>query len=234
MIDQADHSLLEWVRKIVAPEIATLGRPGPEESGPGKGAGVLHYMMEIAGDPPARGSGVAPLQVALRYLVTAQGKNQDAEHRVLGDLLFAALDPSTPGRPELEVVLAPPGPGLWTALGTYPRPCFVLQVPARKERPQRQAKMVLDPLIVQGAPMVDFAGRLLGPGDVPLAGAEIELPGLDRWTRTDGAGRFVLRAVPATARRSGLIVRAKGTQRSFAGDQLADEPLVLRLAKLDP
>ena len=230
MIDAVDSMLIEWLRPLAAPTKVGVGMPRPATAD----EGVVLFLHGIADDRPPRGQGVPPLQVRLHYLVTVSAAQAAVRHRVLGELLFAAMEPATPGRPELEVVLTPPDPAFWSTLAVPPQPCFTLSVPLRKPRPQRRATMVRKPLVLETRSMIDLVGAVVGPGDTPLAGAEVLLPELDRWARCDHAGRFVLRAVPASARQREVIVHAKGLVRSFAPGELAADPLVIRFVPLDP
>ena len=75
---------------------------------------------------------------------------------------------------------------------------------------------------------------VVGPGDVPVMGARVECPALNRVTRTDGKGRFRLAAVPA-APPPQFLVTAKGRQRWVSPDlhALGGQPLVIRFDGLE-
>ena len=104
------------------------------------------YLLALAGAPPPRTRARTPLQFNLRYLVTTWSPQRQEEHRLLGKLLFAALE-----REDLEVDLTPLPGELWTALGIRPRPAFVLEVQARRDRPEPRAPRVRGPVITHAA-----------------------------------------------------------------------------------
>lgn len=230
MIDAVDSLVVEWMRAIAKRIDVTLLQPGsaPEREG------ICVCLLDVHDSPALRNHALPPLQVRLRYLVFAHAADAAREHKMLGDLMLAALDPESPDRPEMDVEFDPPSPELWRALALPPRPSFWLRVPLRKERPRRPGTMVTKPLVLQGEPLVDLEGVVLGPGDVPIAGAEVEIGGLDRWTRTDGAGRFVLRSISALPRNRSFVVRAKGRELAVVADASSAEPLVIRLALQEP
>jgi hypothetical protein len=164
--------------------------------------------------------------LALRYVVTAWADSPERAHHLLGELVLAALE-----QVELTVKLEPPSADTWSALGVLPQPCFVLQVPLRRERPQPDPKWVRHPLVARAVPITSLRGVLLGPGDVPLAGASVELAHLQRTVRADRKGRFHFETIPADSAGQSLTVKAKG--REFRVDlegPIADgEPVVIRL-----
>jgi hypothetical protein len=94
--------------------------------------------------------------------------------------------------------------------------------------------MVRQPLRLEGASMVDLSGRVVGPGDVPLSDVEVEITGLQRWTRTDAAGGFVLRSIPAQPRTRTFVVRVKGQVMTFTSEQPTSEPLVIHCKFPEP
>ncbi|MCU0518329.1 MAG: DUF4255 domain-containing protein, partial [Oscillatoria sp. Prado101] len=81
--------------------------------------------------PPLRGSQRTPLQAAARYLVTTWAGTPEDAHRLLGDLLFAAMDSAA-----FQAELNPLPAAAWTAFGLPPQPSFVLRVPLQIARPQ--------------------------------------------------------------------------------------------------
>src|SRR5262249_35963769 len=142
--------------------------------------------------PPARGTRRPPLQVLLRYLVTVGGADAWEVHGRLGDLLFAAME-----HPDYEVELSSVDPSAWTALGMAMQPSFVLAVPVRKAVPEAPATPVKGPLDVRGSTVSHLDGVVLGPGDVPIPDAYIEIPALGVAVRSDTRGRFRFAAVPS-------------------------------------
>jgi hypothetical protein len=164
------------------------------------------------------------LQLSLRYLVTTWAKQSEEAHRLLGELAFAAME-----HPEFEVKLNPIPAETWKALGIIPRPSFILQIPLRKEQPAPPTRYVREPLVVQATPVTSLTGIVLGPDDVPIARASVEIPTLQLSTRTDVHGRFTFANVPADPFPTNLRVRAKGREIQVTTEQSTpDEPLVIR------
>ena len=110
----------------------------------------------------------------------------------------------------------------------------MLRVPLRVERPEIRAARVLHPLVMEHSPMASMTGRVLGPGDILLPRARVELTGLDVAATTDTNGRFKFGAVPAEPRLRRLRVKAKGKQIEVQTEKGADEndPLVIRFKSL--
>ncbi|MCI0394188.1 MAG: Pvc16 family protein [Chloroflexi bacterium] len=202
MIEQVDKDLKSWVQAILNEIDLSLAPPGPAQ--PGRGVNL--YLLELASAPPLRGGhSRPPLQFSLRYLVTAWAEEAEEAHQALGRLIFAAME-----NPKFEVELEPVPVETWLALGVKPQPSFILRVPLRLERPEPEVPLVRTPPVVQGVPVTTLHGVLLAPGDIPLAGASVELLSLQLTTRTDSKGRFHFVAVPAEPVTKQLRVKAKG------------------------
>jgi hypothetical protein len=136
-----DREIREWASATLAGARVTHAPPGACEDG---GSGVSLYLLEIRPAPAARGAERPPHQLALRYLVTAWAAEPEEAHRLLGELVFAAMD-----RPGADVILEPPPPEVWAAFGVPPRPSFLLEVPLRRARPEREIKRVTGPLVIR-------------------------------------------------------------------------------------
>ena len=204
VIEQADARLTEWVAAIVGPDVqVALTAPVDDH----QGEGVSVFLIELASRPPMRGQRRAPLQLALRYLVTAWARDPAAEHRLLGALVAAAMQEEG-----FEVLLTPLPAEAWRALGAAPRPSFLLQVPVRQVLPEPVAPRVRGPLVMQGVGLVPLDGVVLGPGDVPVAGARVEVPAAGAVAETDPDGRFRFPALPAEPVQKLVRVRARGRQ----------------------
>lgn len=226
MIDEVDRRLRDWAATVVGKvpvSLAPPGRQGEEESVVGL------YLLELAENPSPRTSGPQPLQVLLRYLVTASSPQPEEAHHLLGELLFAAMETS-----EMEVTLEPLPVALWQAFGVMPQPAFTVRVPLQKERKARPLRRVLEPLVMAASPMARLAGVVLGPGDLPLAGARVELPALSLSTRTDFRGHFFFDAVPRDA--PGMLrVQAHGRELSVMAEHPVDpeSPLIVHLPLME-
>ena len=145
---------------------------------------------------------------------------------MLGTLVVAALQ-----NPEFEVELEPVPLSLWGALGIAPRPSFVVRVPFRHDLEEKLAPRVRKPLVVRQIPFRTLEGLILGPEDIPLMDARVELPALDLFTNTDSKGRFRFSAVPAAPGTKLLRVRAKGQEFSINTEHAGsdNDPLVIHL-----
>jgi hypothetical protein len=188
------------------------------------------YLMDIVPVPAARGArGRPPVQIALRYLVSTQAADTEESHRLLGDLVFAALENA-----EIEVEAIPPPLELWRSLGVAPRPALIVRTLLRKERPETKEPYVTRPAIVETVPTMSLHGIVMGPGDFPVMGARVEYPALKRSTRTDGQGKFRFATVPSTPSAK-LLVTVKGTRLSVTADAPFEtgEPVTIRLNEVE-
>lgn len=227
MTPAISSELRSWVATVLADVTVSMDAPGAR-SGQPPGRGVSLYLVQLAAAAPPRERTVPPLQVWARYLVTTWAESVEERHALLETLLFAALE-EAPG----EVDLTPLPPELWLALGAPPQPSFVLCVLVKRARAQQAVPRVRQPLQVDTTLAVPLTGTVLGPEDVPLADALVEVPALQRQTRTDAAGRFVLPHVPGGAVPLRLRVRAKGSELEIAvpPDERA-APVIVRFATL--
>lgn len=226
MIDAASQQLEQWICKTLGLASVSFAPPGATK---GK-AGISCYLLELVENPPLRGARRAPLQLALHYLVTSWADSHEASQRLLGDLIFAAME-----HEEYEVLLRPLPAEMWRALGTVPQPCFLLRVLVRVDREERRVPRVREPVAIDGAPVVQLHGIVLGPGDIPISGAQVELPALQRVTRTDSQGRFRINGVAPEPRVKQLRIRAKGETLDISVEQpaLAEEPVLIHFDLLD-
>jgi hypothetical protein len=205
MIDQVDEGLRAWVQTILPGADVHFEPP----SGTPPAHGVTLYLLHLMPRPPARGTTRPPLQVTLCYLVTTWAAELAETHRLLGELVFAAMS-----RPDVEVDLAPLEGSEWAAFGTPPRPSFLLRVPMRKDQEQPPTKYVRGPLVVSTTTVASLYGRVVGPGDLPIPDALVELPSLELSERTDTRGYFRFATIPADPAAVVLRVVAKGREVS--------------------
>jgi hypothetical protein len=226
LIDEVDRQLTAWVSSVMTGVAVSLAAPLDQTTGSGVGL----YLLDIAKAPPARaGRGRPPLQLALHYLVTTWSDDPQQSHRLLGELAFAAL-----AHADYEVEIEPAPLAVWRAFGIAPRPSFTLKVRLQREWPASTAPRVRVATTLQATSAATLSGLVVGPGDVPLSGARVECPAIDRVTRTDGKGRFRLPTVPASPPPQ-LLVTARGQQRWVSADVLAlgGQPLVIRFEGLE-
>jgi hypothetical protein len=223
VIHETDHQLTDWIGTVLQDTTVVLTPPGTVSDG----RGVSLYLMELAPSPPLRGTERPPLQVELRYLITTWAESPDEAHRLLGELLFAALE-----RNDVDVELRPLTGDIWSALNMAPVPSFVLRVPLRRERPIPPAPRVRTPLRIEPVTLGPLAGIVLLPDGTPLSGARVELAALELNTRTDGRGRFRFPSVPAGYEGSPLHVTAKG-RTVIAAPPTADTPQRTMVVRFD-
>ena len=215
MIEKIDGRLTAWVKSILDDINVTLSPP----SAAPQGEGVNLYLLELVDAPPMRGGPKRPpLQLGLRYLVTTRAKEPEAAHQALGKLVLAAMEQA-----EFEVELNPVPTAVWTAFEMPPQPSFILRALLQVRRPEPDVPVVRKPVSVSGSPMTQLNGLVLGPSDVPLARARVELPMLQLSTQTDNKGRFRFTAVPAEPTTKQLRIKAKGKVLDTTVDQVGDE-----------
>jgi hypothetical protein len=170
---------------------ATAGQPArlapPSDA---KDDGLSLWPLELRTHRQTRSSGSArePFRFGVRYLLTASGPHA---LRLLDRVLIAAARAGEP-----EISLEAGDPALWSALGVAPRPAVFIEAPALIEQPVITAPPVLQPLQLTIIPRVTLAGRVVGPGGVPLAAMRVEVLGTPLKTETDAQGRFTVAGVP--------------------------------------
>jgi len=206
MIEKADQQLREWVSSVIKPAEVVLSLPDDETKAPRIGL----YLMDLAQAPTPRGSKRPPLQVWLRYLVTASAPQPEEAHRLLGELLLAALEKPESEPPEFEVSTETVPLEAWSALERSPQPSFFLRMTLRRERPQKKVPPVRTSVIIS-SPMTHLDGIVYGPESTPIMYARVEVASLRLSTYTDAAGRFHFPALPSNAPVS-LKVQAKGKE----------------------
>jgi hypothetical protein len=223
MIDEVDRRVRDWMLAVLERVDVVLSEPGPSDT---EFKGVSLYLLGMSDSPPLRTNSRPPLQISLQYLVTTWSTDPEEAHRWLGQLLFAAMEHA-----EFQLDLSPVSPAVWAGFRTSPRPSFRLAVPCRQVRRQPVARPVLQPLVVRQSPVRPLTGRVLGPGDVPVMGARIEIPGTGQYTRTDAQGRFHFAQVPTDPPPAMIEVKARGREMLVdpsPGWAKEEEPLLIR------
>jgi hypothetical protein len=226
MIDQVDRRLKGWVNQVLESVDVHLDAPKNAEAG----RGINLYLMHLAPLPPPSTNKLPPLQLALRYLVTAWSDDPEEAHRLLGELVFAAM-----GHFEFQVELEPVPAEVWKAFGIPPRPSFVLRLPLQRPRIEAPVKIVRSAPIVKTGLMVALQGVVLGPEDTPLAGAEVLIEALRLTRHTDHHGCFHFTAVPGGGQKT-VRVKAKGQEQSVSFKEDfpdRDKPLLIRFDRLE-
>ena len=227
MIDQIDRQLKDWVGTILQQVDVHLEVPKTDQQP--RGIGI--YLMDVAALPPPSSARIAPLQVALRYLVTSWSQDSEEAHRLLGELLFAAME-----NPGFQVESESIPVECWKVFGVPPRPSFVLRVPLRRERTEPKAKPVLSAPVVRTVAVLGLYGLVYGPNEIPLSGAQVEIPALRLTTQTNHQGGFCFSAVPGEGLMKTLRVMVKGREQSVStAEDYPDSsrPLLIRFDKME-
>jgi hypothetical protein len=228
MIDGVDAQLKTWVEEAIgitqvvfAPPVGALDDTVEAQ--------VSFHLFQIVPDLPPRSMQRAPLQIILRYLVATQAATTEKAHRMIGELVFAAME-----NPAFQVDFEPLPAEFWLALGVIPQPSFVLRVPLVREREQPSAPLVRHP-VVRSTSMAVLHGVVLSGEDIPVPGAVIEVPDLNLRQKTDTRGRFKFTAVPADPPVRHVRVYAKGRETDVKLDPeaSASEPHIIRLHLVD-
>ena len=226
-VDRAEARLVEeWVRPAVGPDVEV--RFGAIEDPRGTAPRTVFLtLLDLAPSPsPRRGTGPAPLQLRARYLITVDGFGPSEGAQCLADLAFAAA-----AMAQLELDPSPPGAQAWRALGATARPALIASVLLQRDRDQKPVPRVRVPLITRWSPISPLVGIVMGPRDVPIAGALVEIDGLSVTTYTNHRGEFSFRTVPGGDPPPNLVVSAKGTHLRVPVDRHAgpNDPLLIRV-----
>ena len=229
MIQEIDQNILAWAQSIVGPE-NKVSLSTPSE---GNSPTVSLYLLELVDDPIRHSGSYLPNQPALRYLVSTHAKDPVVAHQTLGALLYAAMDHTA-----YEVVLETVPIQLWSAFKIVPRPAFILQValPHRAEEQSAPRVKTVEPKISSETPIVPLYGRVIGPENIPLMNARIELPNLYRSAITDSKGCFTLHGVPAAPKEKTLLIKARKREQTTIVQQTGtpDDPVIIQFDLFDP
>jgi hypothetical protein len=218
MIDEADDRVLAWARNILGHDQVSLGLPASADNQDE----VRLHLLEISLEPTRQTTKHTRLTLLLKYLVTARSATAVTAHRMLSELLVAAVH-----NPEFQIDRTPLPVSVWHALGVPPQAAFQFRTQACKDFPVTPAKMVRR-VMLETVQVGALHGSVLGPEEIPLADSTVELPQISMSTRTDGHGRFAFSMVPDKGITT-LLVRAKGREQSFdISANPPDAPLTIR------
>jgi hypothetical protein len=223
MIEKIGQEIRDWIGSVITGAEVVFGLP--DEGA--RSAQIGLYLMDLSQSNCARVGKLPPFKINLRYLVTVRSPRPEEAHRLLGELIFAALEKSEKEAPEFEVVVEPLPVEAWAVLGAAPQPSFFLQSPLRRDRPEMAAPMVREPVVLRPSPMRVLSGTVLESGGMPIMGARVDILTLGISTRTDERGRFKFAGVPSNGRLK-LLAHAKGQTKEI-DYSIGDEPLEIRL-----
>jgi uncharacterized protein DUF4255 len=218
LIEQVDQRLRDWISNLLGITDISLAPPGESQAG----RHINLYLLEVIPTLTTQKVKRPPLQLTLRYLLTVHFDDPTEAHRLLGDLIFAAME-QTDFQVEYDALPL----SAWPSLNAVPQPSLILNVPLLKERPEPEIKPVRK-AIFHAVPVVSLDGTVVGPEDMPLFGASVELPDLQLYTLTDPDGRFHFTAVPGEPSAKTLRVRAKGREMTVqVSPNSESSPLVI-------
>jgi hypothetical protein len=226
MADPVDRQITDWAAAVHPGLTCALAAPAAQNPG----RGVSLYLMDVLHSPTHVTAKPSPLQLTLRYLVTAWAEAADDAHRLLADLAFSAL-----ANPEFQVEMDPVPAATWTAFGIPPIPSFVVRVPLRQPRKEVPHKLVRQKLQISATTLVQFHGLVLGPDDTPIPDSRVDMPAMALSASADYRGRFLFSAVPSSGAKT-LRVRAKGrelTIRCEGSFPDEDDPFVVHFTPLE-
>jgi len=227
MIERIGQEIRDWIGSVITGAEVVLGLPSDDA----RGAQIGLYLMDLSQSNCARVGKLPPFKINLRYLVTARSPRAEESHRLLGELIFAALRKPEKEAPEFEVVVEPLPVEAWAVLGAAPQPSFFLRAPLRSERPEPAVPIVKEPVVLQPSPMRVLSGVVYESGGMPIMGARVELLTLGIATRTDEWGRFRFVGAPSNGQLK-LLAQAKGRTKEI-DYSAGDEPLEIRLDLLE-
>jgi hypothetical protein len=212
-----------WIKPAVG-EVAIGFGPVEPEPPQDRATAIRLTFLGITPATPARTVSRQPQSLLMfaRYLVTVSAPSRIEADRLIVSLGFAALDR---GSPELERDGA--GPDLWLALRAVARPALVVREVLERPRVVRPAPLVRQPAVTEYASSRRVAGRVVGPGNMPITGAKIEILSAGLVTYSDHRGEFVLAGVPTGPPDPTLAITAKGVRLTVRAEASSKEPLVI-------
>lgn len=223
MFEQADLRLKDWIATVLPGTRVDLA--APQEAPAGQGINL--YLLGLEAKPLIQESPQKSWPVGLSYLVTTWAEQPETAHQLLGELVFAAFENS-----EFEVELGGLPMEAWAGFRLAPRPYFVLKTPFHKARQTPVPKYVTKPLSVVETDTRRFYGLAVGPGEIPISGAQVTIPALRQVRYTDANGRFVFPLVPGSIKFMTLQVKIKGRVQEISPDPQQPNsettPLVIR------
>ncbi len=226
MIDTVDVRLCDWVKTVIPDASVSLLPPGKIETYPCIGL----YLLDLLNAPASHANRSIPLKFTLSYLITTWHEDPKSAHGLLGHLLVAASNHN-----DYEVDLKPVSPEIWRAFDVPPQPAFQLRAPLQIDRSEPLAKPVLSSVEITKRPLGSLTGLLVGPQDIPVVNAHIELMDCNAKTSTDNKGRFRFDSIPTDAQVKRLRIFTKGrTLMADTARQAVDSgPMLIRLNTLE-
>lgn len=216
-VDQATGTLLAWIASVL-PGTSTAVKSASDVT---EATGAVLRLVDVVPVAVPRVEH-APLVVRLDYLVTLHFEDPLAEHRALGELVFAAM-----ARSDIELPNAD-STAVRERLKLPPSTSLALSMRLPRERPEQQHPLVRKlPVVIRAATVSALEGVVLGPNDFPIMAALVEIPALHLSELTGPQGRFRFEAVPASAKT--VRVSARKQRAKIEVDAVPGQSLTIRL-----
>lgn len=222
MIDEIETQIGTWISDTHNNVLVQTIAPG--EIAKERCIGL--YLLDLLPTTPSELGPSKLFQLSLRFLVTSWADTPEASHRLLGEVALSVAE-----HPVYDLELVPLPAQSWSAFGVAPRPSFMLRAPLQQERSQPVVKLVREPIIIRESPLVALEGVIVGPENIPIMNAYVELISPQRSTYTDKKGRFLFTGVPAEPSRKRLRIKAKGRELAVLAEHRADahEPIMIHV-----
>ena len=193
--------LENWVAGVVGKKVTLTNDFVPVTDKPQ----IIIFLREFTSAPPSHQYTNKHLELGVRYLICADGKQSLPEgNALLQSLIFAAMEHKA-----LNVDLSPPPSEFWLSLGIKARPCFNIIAKEIKERTIEKIPVVTEPVIVNAATKAVLHGSVKSPNNLPLPGVEVKMAGDNITVKTDNAGQFQFEALMPEPDKKKIIVRRK-------------------------
>ncbi len=208
MFDDVDKELESWAKETFSNLEVSFGKPTETDN-----LSLCLYLLDLFPEPTGRAVRLPPLQITLRYLVVPQGAIISETHQLLGKLLVSAMENT-----RFEIEKEPLPFDVWQAFGISPRPSFVLRVLFKHERMEKLAPPVRHPLTIRQAVLEPLHGQI-SVNQMPMSDANVEIPLLKIFTKTDANGKFFFASLPSEPTDKSLLIRVKGHEFSTSLSQ---------------
>jgi hypothetical protein len=228
VIDQGDQSVAEWVGSVLDGVEVTFAPPSRQVADKATVSIYLHDLLPASATVDNRRT--PSLKLQLRYLITTAAKDPLEAHRMLGELVFSAMEHKA-----FQVNLEPLPAAAWQALGVAPLPAFMLQTLLIRPREQTH-RFVRQTVDLSASPVVTINGIVVGPRDLPIVNARVEYPAAGAVTHTDNKGYFHLVATPPSSEASSqFLIQAKGREQSVSvkPKEMQNQPVVIHFDVLE-
>lgn len=214
--EDVSTDLANWVSSCLKDIKPTLVSASKQDIG--DGAEIRLVRANPSPEPRARDR--VNLTVSLDYLITLKSPEPLVEHRLLVELAMAAMESA-----DFQIIDQAMALELCRSMGLPSCACLLVRAELRRSRALEQAPLVRSPAVTRLMDLNSVEGTVVGPGDVPVAGAVVSLNLSDRRVVTGPTGKFRF-PIP-----SGVAARAtvKARQATVTADLKAGSPTLIKL-----